>query len=59
MSHSDAFIDLMDSAIRLAETAVESPISDEGWTPVTIIGHVSDVDEQVLSHDEEHFEALA
>ncbi len=47
MSHSDALIDLMDSAIRLAETAVESSTSDDGWTPVTIIGHVSDVDEQV------------
>ena len=47
MSHSAALIDLMDSAISLSETAIESPISDEGWTPVTIIGHVSDVDEQV------------
>lgn len=47
MLHSDALIELMDSTIRLAETAVESVTSDDGWTPVTIIGHVSDVDEQV------------
>lgn len=47
MPHTDALIDLMESAIRLAETAIESSRSDEGWTPVTIIGHVSDVDEQV------------
>lgn len=46
-SHSDALTDLMESAIRLADTAIESSRSDEGWTPVTIIGHVSDVDEQV------------
>lgn len=37
----------MESAIRLAESANESSRSDEGWTPATIVGHVSDVDEQV------------
>lgn len=47
ISHTDALTDLMDSASRLAATASESTRSDEGWTPATILGHVSDVDEQV------------
>jgi hypothetical protein len=38
---------LMDSACHLAIAAVESARSDDGWTPATILGHVSDVDEQV------------
>ncbi|HEY3293773.1 MAG TPA: DinB family protein [Candidatus Nanopelagicaceae bacterium] len=47
ISHADALTALMDSANRLAATAAESEHSDEGWTPATILGHVSDVDEQV------------
>ncbi len=47
ISHTDALTVLMDSANRLAATASESTRSDEGWTPATILGHVSDVDEQV------------
>ncbi len=47
ISHTDALTDLMDSASRLAAMAGESARSDEGWTPATILGHVSDVDEQV------------
>lgn len=46
-SHTDALTELMDSASRLAATASESSRSDEGWTPTTILGHISDVDEQV------------
>jgi hypothetical protein len=46
-SHTDALTQLMESANRLAATASESSQSDEGWTPATILGHVSDVDEQV------------
>lgn len=46
-SHADAFTQLMDSATRLAATASDSSRSDEGWSPATILGHVSDVDEQV------------
>jgi len=46
-SRTDALIELMDSASRLAAMAGESSRSDEGWTPATILGHVSDVDEQV------------
>jgi hypothetical protein len=45
--HADALTQLMDSVSRLAATASESSRSDEGWTPATILGHVSDVDEQV------------
>jgi hypothetical protein len=45
--HADVLTQLMDSASRLAATARESSRSDEGWTPATILGHVSDVDEQV------------
>jgi hypothetical protein len=45
--HSEALTQLMDSASRLAATASESSRSDEGWTPATILGHISDVDEQV------------
>lgn len=45
--HADALTQLMDSASRLAATASESSRSDDGWTPATILGHVSDVDEQV------------
>lgn len=44
---TDVLTELMVSATHLAETASESSISDEGWTPATILGHVSDVDEQV------------
>ena len=47
ISHTDALTDLMDSASRLAATASESLRSDEGWSPAMILGHVSDVDEQV------------
>ena len=47
ISHSDVLTDLMDSASRLAAMASESGRSDEGWTPVTILGHVGEVDEQV------------
>lgn len=47
ISHTDALTDLMDSASRLAATASESSLSDEGWSPAMILGHVSDVDEQV------------
>ena len=47
ISHTHALTNLMDSASRLAATASESARSDEGWTPATILGHVSDVDEQV------------
>lgn len=47
ISHTDALTDLMDSASRLAAAASESTRSEEGWTPATILGHVSDVDEQV------------
>lgn len=43
----DILTELMVSATHLAETASESSRSDEGWTPTTILGHVSDVDEQV------------
>lgn len=46
-SRTDALIELMDSASRLGAMAGESLRSDEGWTPATILGHVSDVDEQV------------
>jgi len=46
-SRTDTMTELMDSASRLAAMASESSRSDEGWTPATIIGHVSDVDEQV------------
>lgn len=46
-SRTDALIELMDSASRLVAMAGESSRSDEGWTPATILGHVSDVDEQV------------
>ncbi len=47
ISHTDALTDLMDSASRLAAMASESSLSDEGWSPAMILGHVSDVDEQV------------
>lgn len=47
ITHADALTELMDSANRLAATASGSAHSDEGWTPATILGHVSDVDEQV------------
>lgn len=47
ISHVDALTELMDSASRLAATAIESTQSLERWTPATILGHVSDVDEQV------------
>lgn len=47
ISHTDALTDLMDSASRLAATASESSRSDEGWSSAMILGHVSDVDEQV------------
>lgn len=47
ISHTDALTDLMDSASRLAATASESLRSEEGWSPAMILGHVSDVDEQV------------
>lgn len=47
LSHTDILIELMNSASRLAAAADESVRSDEGWTPATILGHVSDVDEQV------------
>ncbi len=47
ISHTDVLTELMDSASRLASTAGGSTRSDEGWTPATILGHVSDVDEQV------------
>ena len=47
ISHDDALTNLMDSASRLAAMASESARSDEGWTPATILGHVSDVDELV------------
>lgn len=47
ISHAESLTELMDSANRLAATASESTRSDEGWTPTTILGHVSDVDEQV------------
>lgn len=46
-SHTDALTQLMESASRLATTASESSQSEEGWTPATILGHVSDVDDQV------------
>lgn len=46
-SRTDVLTELMVSATHLAETASESSRSDEGWTPATILGHVSDVDEQV------------
>lgn len=46
-SRTAALTQLMDSASRLAAVASESSRSDEGWTPATILGHVSDVDEQV------------
>jgi hypothetical protein len=44
---TSALTQLMDSASLLAAMASESSRSDEGWTPATILGHVSDVDEQV------------
>lgn len=47
ISHTDALTELMDSASRLAAMASESLRSDEGWSPAMILGHVSDVDEQV------------
>lgn len=47
ISHADVLTELMDSANRLATTASGSTHSDEGWTPTMILGHVSDVDEQV------------
>ena len=47
ISRADTLTELMDSANRLAVTASGSAHSDEGWTPATILGHVSDVDEQV------------
>ena len=47
ISHTEALTDLMDSASRLAAKASESLHSDEGWSPAMILGHVSDVDEQV------------
>lgn len=47
MERTDILTELMVSATHLAETASESSRSDEGWTPTTILGHVSDVDEQV------------
>lgn len=53
ISRTDALTELMDSANRLAATASESTLSEEGWTPATILGHVSDVDEQVW-HDRIH-----
>ncbi len=46
-SRSTLLTQLMDSATRLAEVACGSARSDEGWTPTTILGHVSDVDEKV------------
>ena len=46
-SRADMLNELMVSASRLAETANVSTKSDEGWTPTIIIGHLSDVDEQV------------
>jgi len=46
-SRTDILVELMASANRLAETANSAFSSDEGWTPTTILGHVSDVDEQV------------
>lgn len=53
ISRTDALTALMDSANRLATTASESTLSEEGWAPATILGHVSDVDEQVW-HDRIH-----
>lgn len=47
MERTDILTELMVSATHLAETASESSRSDEDWTPTTILGHVSDVDEQV------------
>ena len=47
ISYSVVLNELMDSASRLAETAITASWSDEGWTPVTILGHISDVDDQV------------
>ncbi len=47
LTHTDALTELMDSASRLAATASQSSRADEDWTPTTILGHVSDVDEQV------------
>ena len=46
-SRTDVLVELMASANRLAETANTAFSSDESWTPTTILGHVSDVDEQV------------
>ena len=46
-SRAAGLTQLMDSASRLAAVASESSLSDEGWTPATILGHVGDVDEQV------------
>lgn len=46
-SRADVFTELMASAGLIAETASGATWSDEGWSPITILGHVSDVDEQV------------
>ena len=46
-SRADMLTQLMASAGLLAETASDASLADEGWSPITILGHISDVDEQV------------
>ena len=46
-SRANLLTELMASAGFLAVNAIEASWSDEQWSPITILGHVSDVDEQV------------
>lgn len=39
--------ELTDSANHLVRSASSSPFNGNGWSPIVILGHVSDVDEQV------------
>jgi len=39
--------ELMDSAHRLIQSASASPPIIDGWSPIVILGHMCDVDEQV------------
>ncbi|MDP1721009.1 MAG: DinB family protein [Candidatus Nanopelagicaceae bacterium] len=39
--------ELIDSANHLVRSASSSLLSGNGWSPIVILGHVSDVDEQV------------
>lgn len=44
---TDVLTELMASAVLIVKTAIHATWSNEGWSPITVLGHVSDVDEQV------------